>query len=235
MNTLIDGIISRNDSTIMLVAVVTLLLVILFVISLHLYAKWFLHQDHRLTSNGVSSPSILVVPSVLWARPFRHLHDFLTTDITSYHDFSRPIKGLESSIISLIPQFVFKAEEMEGLGCVICLSLFENGQLGKKLTFCHHAFHVECIDMWLHSHTTCPICRAPAVELCNNIVLDSLSTHSVNEETNEELTTSYVGETRTSTSEDPSRLEIVVDVQNIENELNDALQRKVISSSNFVY
>lgn len=48
--------------------------------------------------------------------------------------------------------------EME---CVICLSLFEDNDMGRSLPKCGHCFHVECIDMWLGSHTNCPICRGP--------------------------------------------------------------------------
>ena len=32
----------------------------------------------------------------------------------------------------------------------------------KLLPNCKHMFHVECIDMWLNSNTTCPICRTLA-------------------------------------------------------------------------
>lgn len=43
---------------------------------------------------------------------------------------------------------------------MICLSIFEDGDVGRSLPKCEHAFHVECIDMWLHSHSNCPLCRA---------------------------------------------------------------------------
>ncbi|KAI5076962.1 hypothetical protein GOP47_0009027 [Adiantum capillus-veneris] len=43
--------------------------------------------------------------------------------------------------------------------CAVCLSEFEEGEEMKALPECGHAFHSACIDMWLFSHTTCPICR----------------------------------------------------------------------------
>lgn len=58
--------------------------------------------------------------------------------------------------------FVYEAEAEE-LECVICLSGFDEGEIGRSLPKCGHAFHVECIDMWLSSHRNCPICRAPIV------------------------------------------------------------------------
>jgi hypothetical protein len=31
----------------------------------------------------------------------------------------------------------------------------------RLLPKCNHSFHINCIDMWFHSHSTCPICRSP--------------------------------------------------------------------------
>lgn len=40
--------------------------------------------------------------------------------------------------------------------------MLEEGELIKVLPNCKHDFHSECIDKWLGSHSTCPICRADA-------------------------------------------------------------------------
>ncbi|KAI3714518.1 hypothetical protein L6452_21474 [Arctium lappa] len=47
--------------------------------------------------------------------------------------------------------------------CSVCLSVFEEGEEVRKLPTCDHYFHALCIDMWLHSHIDCPLCRAPVV------------------------------------------------------------------------
>jgi len=70
-------------------------------------------------------------------------------------------KGLDSATVSAIPTFEHKAEKTEELECVVCLSVIEEGEIGRRLPKCGHAFHVECIDMWFTSHCNCPICRAP--------------------------------------------------------------------------
>ncbi|PKA63147.1 RING-H2 finger protein ATL72 [Apostasia shenzhenica] len=44
--------------------------------------------------------------------------------------------------------------------CPVCLSDFEDGNAVCLLPECAHCFHVECIDQWLRSHSTCPVCRA---------------------------------------------------------------------------
>lgn len=46
--------------------------------------------------------------------------------------------------------------------CAVCLGEFEEGEELKALPECMHSFHVSCIDTWLYSHSSCPICRADA-------------------------------------------------------------------------
>lgn len=148
----IKSVFSYNGN-VMLAAIVSLLLVILFVLVLHIYAKWFLAQARHRRRSSVS------VSHVLRPTRFRHFHTFTFETTLS----ASPTKGLDSSAISSIPLFVYKSEEQKhGLECVICLSVFQDDDIGRTLPKCGHAFHVECIDMWLHSHSNCPICRAPA-------------------------------------------------------------------------
>ena len=45
--------------------------------------------------------------------------------------------------------------------CSVCLSEFEEEDQGRLLPKCGHAFHVDCIDTWFRSSSTCPLCRAP--------------------------------------------------------------------------
>ncbi|CAI5983824.1 unnamed protein product [Closterium sp. NIES-64] len=43
--------------------------------------------------------------------------------------------------------------------CTVCLSDFNKGELIRILPPCKHQFHVACIDHWLATRTTCPVCR----------------------------------------------------------------------------
>ncbi|KAK4606035.1 hypothetical protein RGQ29_000356 [Quercus rubra] len=157
------------DGNVMLVAVISLLLVILLVLLLHVYAKWFLaqSQDRRRRRS-------MTVSHVLGPSRFHHFHTFNFD--TSLSNSST--KGLDSSVIATIPLFVYKSEEHKnGLECVICLSPFEENDVGRDLPKCHHGFHMECIDMWLSSHANCPICRALVVSESEAKVLEAHQDH----------------------------------------------------------
>jgi hypothetical protein len=43
--------------------------------------------------------------------------------------------------------------------CPICLAEFADGEKLRLMPNCSHSFHVECIDQWLFSHSSCPLCR----------------------------------------------------------------------------
>ncbi|KAF0928527.1 hypothetical protein E2562_004149 [Oryza meyeriana var. granulata] len=44
--------------------------------------------------------------------------------------------------------------------CVVCLLEFADGDELRALPLCAHAFHADCIDVWLRAHASCPLCRA---------------------------------------------------------------------------
>lgn len=71
-------------------------------------------------------------------------------------------RGLHESIIRGIPTFQFKGGEVEDtsfFGCVVCLNVFQVQDTIRVLPNCSHAFHLDCIDIWLQSNTNCPLCR----------------------------------------------------------------------------
>lgn len=41
--------------------------------------------------------------------------------------------------------------------CTVCLDDFEKGRQVRKLN-CGHIYHDECLERWLDTHTTCPVC-----------------------------------------------------------------------------
>ncbi|XP_059429034.1 RING-H2 finger protein ATL57-like [Corylus avellana] len=71
-------------------------------------------------------------------------------------------KGLDPLTIRALPvhSYCGDAEEYQTDDCAICLLEFEEKDAVKLIPFCKHVFHPVCIDMWLSSHVTCPVCRS---------------------------------------------------------------------------
>jgi len=71
--------------------------------------------------------------------------------------------GLDARVVDSLPVFEYKAQSFkDALECAVCLSEFEENEKARLLPNCKHSFHVDCIDMWFRSHSTCPICRTGA-------------------------------------------------------------------------
>ncbi len=66
-----------------------------------------------------------------------------------------------ADVAAKIPEFAYAGSARHGGGgeCSVCLGAVQGGEAVRRLPACKHLYHVECIDMWLASHATCPICR----------------------------------------------------------------------------
>ncbi|KAF0890067.1 hypothetical protein E2562_036440 [Oryza meyeriana var. granulata] len=93
-----------------------------------------------------------------------------TTYDNYYHTFSP--YGLDDAAIKSLPsaQYLKSAMSARGDGggggesaardCAVCLLEFADGDELRALPLCAHAFHADCIDVWLRAHASCPLCRA---------------------------------------------------------------------------
>ncbi|GAV63007.1 zf-RING_2 domain-containing protein [Cephalotus follicularis] len=90
-------------------------------------------------------------------------------DASRSHSFQRQLQqlfrlhdsGLDQTLIDALP--LFKYEQVIGLkdqfDCAVCLCEFTDQDKLRLLPSCSHAFHINCIDTWLLSNSTCPLCR----------------------------------------------------------------------------
>ncbi|RWW90555.1 hypothetical protein BHE74_00000362 [Ensete ventricosum] len=129
------------STTILSTALVLLALAVAVIVLLHLYVRHVLRR--RLTAID------------------RLRYRAATTDA----DEPPPAVGLDPSAIAALPAFPFRRssgskEEGSAAECAVCLGAAEEGEMVRLLPDCKHLFHVGCIDMWLASHMTCPVCRA---------------------------------------------------------------------------
>jgi len=79
--------------------------------------------------------------------------------------------GMTEESIEALPSIIYgkSIEQLPGISvatdCPICLVDFVEGEGVRVLPSCNHGFHVECIDKWLRSHSSCPTCRR-CLRLC---------------------------------------------------------------------
>ncbi|GFP82897.1 RING-H2 finger protein atl16 [Phtheirospermum japonicum] len=79
--------------------------------------------------------------------------------LTSYSP-SWQSRGLNELLIRDIPTFQYGREFTGSSKCVVCLNEFQDQETLRVLPKCSHAFHLDCIDVWLLSNSNCPLCRS---------------------------------------------------------------------------
>nr|XP_010919719.1 RING-H2 finger protein ATL40 [Elaeis guineensis] len=139
------------DTRILVTAILCLLFVVALVTFLHLYTRYVLRRQ-RVARRSTSISLFRI--GVAYAGP---------------RDEPPPKAGLDPSAITALPTFphrriINNASNDKNDGscsaeCAICLSVIEEGEMVRLLPGCRHVFHVSCIDMWLSSNSTCPVCR----------------------------------------------------------------------------
>jgi hypothetical protein len=60
------------------------------------------------------------------------------------------------------------SSENQDNNCAICQDLFEEGQQMRKINYCSHYFHKDCIDVWFRNNVHCPTCRHDIREINSN-------------------------------------------------------------------
>ncbi|PVD30659.1 hypothetical protein C0Q70_09932 [Pomacea canaliculata] len=77
-------------------------------------------------------------------------------------------RGLTKAEIEQLPAYRFNNEvrrsDLDQTSCVVCMCDFESRQLLRVLPCCHE-FHAKCVDKWLKTNRTCPVCRADAAHV----------------------------------------------------------------------
>lgn len=102
---------------------------------------------------------IIVSVIVLYYYYFKTLSFEPLTGRLDYNH-GQPPHSLDPSVLNSVPVLVFSSKEFrDSIECSICLSQTVDGEKIRILPQCNHGFHVDCIDMWFHSNSTCPVCR----------------------------------------------------------------------------
>jgi hypothetical protein len=64
------------------------------------------------------------------------------------------------AVVRAPPAFAYDCDKPGAALCAVCLEDVQRGEPVRRLPPCGHLFHRDCVDMWLHSHATCPLCRS---------------------------------------------------------------------------
>ncbi|KAM3224277.1 hypothetical protein ACQJBY_057583 [Aegilops geniculata] len=133
--------------------IVAVLAIVFFVCGLlHLLARHLLRlRRRRRAARDEAEGSVTAFQGQL--QQLFHLHD----------------AGVDQAFIDALPVFLYRNVVVGGDGgggggkdpfdCAVCLCEFAPDDQLRLLPKCSHAFHLECIDTWLLSHSTCPLCR----------------------------------------------------------------------------
>ncbi|CAA2954358.1 RING-H2 finger protein ATL46-like isoform X1 [Olea europaea var. sylvestris] len=131
---------------------IIVILAAIFFISgaVHLLVK-FLMKQRNSSSQSNAYPEMST--SGAFRRELQHLFHL--------HD-----SGLDQAYIDALPVFPYKdiVGSKEPFDCAVCLCEFSEQDNLRLLPLCSHAFHIDCIDTWLLSNSTCPLCRGVILE-----------------------------------------------------------------------
>ncbi|KAE8691540.1 RING-H2 finger protein ATL46 [Hibiscus syriacus] len=129
---------------------IIVILAVLFFISglLHLLVRFLIKHPSSSTSSQSNTRYPDMSTSDALQRQLQqlfHLHD----------------SGLDQAFIDALPVFHYKeiVGPKEPFDCAVCLCEFSEKDKLRLLPVCSHAFHINCIDTWLLSNSTCPLCR----------------------------------------------------------------------------
>ncbi|TVU28480.1 hypothetical protein EJB05_19998, partial [Eragrostis curvula] len=134
---------------------IIVILAVIFFISglLHLLVRLLMKKQHHRGATRGESAASPHRPGARDAAMDRQLQQLF-----HLHD-----SGLDQAFIDALPVFAYReviGGSKEPFDCAVCLCEFDGEDKLRLLPVCGHAFHLQCIDTWLLSNSTCPLCRA---------------------------------------------------------------------------
>ena len=113
----------------------------------------------RLSPNRIALGDILLLQRALLAnRDFTH-GDFDALLALDQRNVVPQSRVTPPEVIAQLPTYPFQSRSGAApIECPVCLELLRPQEMVRALPCCH-SFHVQCIDPWLASNHTCPVCK----------------------------------------------------------------------------
>lgn len=124
--------------------------------------------------------SVITIACTFLYLLFRHHSISPSPDQSTPVQHSNPSHRSSASVTPL-PLFTFSSvvrNSSYDSDCAICLSKFHPLDKLRLLPLCCHAFHAVCIDTWLHTNKTCPLCRS-SIHASDSNIATALQSNSV--------------------------------------------------------
>lgn len=131
--------------------------------SIILFLLFYLFYLKRTFSNNNSSSSASIPPS----RTSRNQD---SSTLPQYGETGSKINLQDKLTMILFDEDSYSKDSM----CCVCLGEFEINEKLHQIPSCQHMFHGDCIRNWLHSNTTCPLCRCSVVNAAKDGRRESL-------------------------------------------------------------
>ncbi|XP_014493387.1 RING-H2 finger protein ATL7 [Vigna radiata var. radiata] len=135
---------------------------------------------------------------LFYLRPRTRLHWITNFGLPNDHNhnaISTAELGLNKELREMLPIIVYKESfSVKDTQCSVCLIDYQPEDRLQQIPACRHTFHMSCIDLWLTTHTTCPLCRFSLLTIAKS------STHTSDmqsqSQNNEEAQTVELSESR---------------------------------------
>ncbi|KAJ6809362.1 putative RING-H2 finger protein ATL58 [Iris pallida] len=118
-----------------------------------------------------------------------------------------PGVGIKKEVREMLPVVVFRESFLiRETQCSVCLGDYKSDERLKRIPPCGHTFHVDCIDHWLTTHSTCPLCRVSLLQ-ATKASIDNLSHTDTETQQLQEQPTVSQPDTRAVQQDDTAREE----------------------------
>ncbi|CAK9147468.1 unnamed protein product [Ilex paraguariensis] len=114
----------------------------------HLYSQALQQKLYQRRTSTASSPPPTLPRTLNQATPFAPLGEM----------------GLKGNLKEKLPVISFNDDlKIKESQCCVCLGEFEINEKVLQPRLCKHIVHIDCIRHWLHSNSTCPLCRSSVI------------------------------------------------------------------------